>query len=485
MKVGKLLAMILTVSMVVPLCACKPKNESESESSTRESSKITTKESSATASTSSSTETEPSVEPTVPSEVKDESEEPLVVYGYVKDFKKSISAYFPDTQIDYVFIEPKDYFTALSEALQNGEKKPDVFMMDKDHLQDYSNGNKTLGIEEVGIGLEELSDQFEYTYKASIGAGGAVKALSYDLAPSAVIYNRALAKTHLGSAEPSDVSAKVADWDSILELARSVNINTAGTVKLMADRQQIHNLFWAAHTSSWVKDKKIAVGSDLEKYFLIQESLHAESLTGEKTVGSEEWSQYINAGQAVLFFGSLKTAASVIGYVPGHKEDVKKETRPTETSTDGTSETTEEIPETGWSIVPAPTATYDGGTWLMVAYTCDKKATAGQFLRTLTMDKTVMTDLAVKGYFVNSRSIMAQCAADPNFACDFLGGQNPFAILVPEAEKIQIADDPDVNRCAENEIRKLLSAYLAGDIETFAEVKEQFIVGMEELLGLA
>ena len=484
MKLGKLLAMILTVSMVVPICACKPKDESESESSTSKPTTETTKESTK-ASTSSSTETEPTTEPTVPSEVKDDSDEPLVVYGYVKDFKKSISSYFPDMQIDYVFVEPKDYFSALNEAMESGEKKPDVFMMDKDHLQDFASGNKTLGIEEVGIGMDELSDQFEYTYKASIGAGGAIKALSYDLAPSAVIYNRALAKKYLGSAEPSEVSAKVADWDSILELARSINLNTEGTVKLMADRQQIHSIYWAAHTASWVKEKKIAVGSDFEKYFLIQESLSAESLTGEKVVGSEEWAQYINAEQAVLFFGSLTTAADVIGYVPGHKEDLKKETAPAETAANGVTETTEEIPETGWSIVPAPTATYDGGTWLMVAYTCDKKATAAEFLRTLTMDKTVMTDLAVKGYFVNSRSIMSQCAADPNFACDFLGGQNPFAILVPEAERIQISDDPLVKRCAENEIKKLLSAYLAGDIETFAELKEQFIVGMEELLGLA
>jgi hypothetical protein len=101
------------------------------------------------------------------------------------------------------------------------------------------------------------------------------------------------------------------------------------------------------------------------------------------------------------------------------------------------------------------------------------------------MDQTVMTDMAVKGRFVNSRTIMQKCAQDPNFASDFLAGQNPYVVLVAEAERIVIPDDQTVQKCAENEIHKLFDAYISGEIETMDEVKQQFIIGMEELLGLS
>lgn len=120
----------------------------------------------------------------------------------------------------------------------------------------------------------------------------------------------------------------------------------------------------------------------------------------------------------------------------------------------------------------------------MVASTCDKKASAAHVLRILTNDKDTLTDLAVNGHFVNSRSIMKQCADDPNFISDFLGEQNPYAILVPEAEKIRISADPNTDRYADAEIGRLLDAYLAGEIQDLEELKQQFIIGMEELLGI-
>ena len=121
----------------------------------------------------------------------------------------------------------------------------------------------------------------------------------------------------------------------------------------------------------------------------------------------------------------------------------------------------------------------------MVASTCDRKETAGKVLRTLTTDATVLTDLAVKGQFVNSVSIMEKCASDPNFTSDFLNGQNPYTILVPEAKKISAPKDITIQKYAVAEIDKLLPSYYDGEIETLDELKELFTVGLSELLGLS
>ncbi|MBR5975670.1 MAG: extracellular solute-binding protein [Clostridiales bacterium] len=488
MKAGKILAIIMAASMTMSLCACKKKTGKETEETTHESSTKTTTSTTQTETDPSESVTEPTEEPTVPSDVRDESDDALIIYGYEKDFGKKIEEYLPDVVYEYVYVEQDVYFATLSEALQSEEKRPDLFMMDATHLGDWAESERTLALEQLGITRSDLYDQFEYTYEMAVDQDHAVKALAFEIAPSVIIYNRALAAQTLGVYDPADVAEKLSDWQSILDRAHEVNINSEGAVKLLSDRQQLHDVFWAGHSDAWIQDGKVVAGSDFDQYILLQESLFAESLTGEKAPFSREWRSDINTDMTVMFFGSLQTAADVIGYVPGHeeKQDPDESSAGSSTgNTDPTGETTEEPEITGWSIVPAPSATYDGGTWLMVSSSSDKKATAAHVLRALTIDKDTLTGMAVDGRFVNSRSIMRRCADDPNFISDFFCGQNPYAILVPEAEKIRIPSDPQTERYADSEIKRLLDAYLAGDIQTPEEVREQFIIGMEELLGLS
>ena len=48
-----------------------------------------------------------------------------------------------------------------------------------------------------------------------------------------------------------------------------------------------------------------------------------------------------------------------------------------------------------------------------------------------------------------------------------------------------IPDEPAVQKCAETEIQNLFNSYINQEIETMDEIKQQFIVAMEELLGLS
>lgn len=486
MKAGKLLASILVVSMALPMCACKPSSSKVTDDQTEK-----TSEKKQTGTIPTDTEdptdtsdgTETSSEPSVPSTVTDESTDPLVIYGYDKDFEQTLADYLTDIEYEYVLIDRSEYTKELNNAIVLGEKKPDLFMMDADNLEAWTASENSIGIEQVGISRQELSDQFKYTYDAATNSENSIKGLAFELQPSVVFYNRAEAEQYLGTADPSKVAPMVSSWDILLEYAREVSMNSEGAKKLLADRTQISNVFWAAHTGSWVEDGAVKTDSDFDKYVTLQSTLYHETLTMDLPMGSTEWQQAIADGQCVLFFGSLKTASDVIGYVPGHKE-VEETTTSTETGAE-TTESTTVPPETGWSIVPAATPSFDGGMWLMVASTCDRKETAGKVLRTLTTDSTVLTDLAVKGQFVNSVSIMEKCAADPNFTSDFLHGQNPYAVLVPEAKKISAPKDITIQKYAVAEIDKLLPSYYDGEIETLDELKELFTVGLSELLGLS
>jgi len=499
MKGRKIVSMLLCVSVLGSLCACKKADPTETETSpstettpaaTSETTKETTKETVETKATSETTEV---------TKVEDESEDPILIYGYDAEFKDLMKQYLPDTEFEFVFVEKDDYYKKLDEALKSGEKTPDLFMCDKDHLQDYSYSKKTLDISLLGIRSEELEDQFPYTYEASRNADHVVKGLSYSLAPSAILYNRSLAYKAFGSDEPNDVMRYLESWDNILESAQDVNLNSEGNVKLLAGISDIRYTYWASHTGKWIKDGKVVIGKDFNKYFHIEEVLMAESLTFNAEYGSQDWQQCLNEGNTVMFFGSLLRAKEVIGYVPGHEEktteetvginnvpdETKSETSGSETDgTDETSETTLEPEITGWAILPAPEAAYDDGVWLMPASTCDMKATAAKILRALTLDEANMENMALAGMFVNSETVMKKCAADPFFISDFLGGQNPYAVLVPVAERIKVSVDTEESTYAFREIEILLQAYLSGEIATMDEVKQQFTIGLEELFGL-
>ena len=486
MKAGKLIASILAVSVALPMCACKPSSSKESDDPTEKTSEKKTTGTVTTDTqdpTDTSKGTEPSVEPTVPSTVTDESTDPLVIYGYDKDFDLKLQTYLTDIEYEYVYVEPSEYIKELNNAIVLGEKKPDLFMMDAENLEAWATSENSLGVEQVGISRQELSDQFQYTYDAATNSENVIKGLAFELQPSVIFYNRADAETYLGTADPSKVAPMFSMWDTLLEYAREVSMNSEGAKKLLADRTQISNVFWAAHTGSWIEDGAVKTDAFFDKYISLQSTLYHETLTMDLPVGSTEWQQAVSDGQSIIFFGSLKTAADVIGYVPGHEE--VEATTETQTGSETTAESTTIPPESGWSIVPAPTPSFDGGMWLMVASTCDRKETAGKVLRTLTTDQTVLTELAVNGQFVNSISIMEKCAADPNFTSDFLRGQNPYTILVPEAKAIEIPENVTIQKYAVAEIDKLLPAYYAGEIESADELKVLFAQGLAELLGLA
>ena len=503
MKAKKIVSLMLTVSVLGSLCACKEKPTSSKEpTETKEPAPTTSKETTVetteeTVETKATTESRPVVE------VNDESEDPIVIYGYDESFKALMKTYLPDTAYEFVLLPEDEYFKKLDQAMKSEEKTPDLFMCDKEHLQDYSYSNKSLDIRELGFTAKDIEDQFVYTYEAAQDADGAVKALSYSLAPSSILYNRALAYQAFGSDDPNDVLRHLESWDNILEAAQDINLNSEGRVKLLGSISDIRDTFWASHTGKWIKDGKVVIDKDFNKYFHLEEVLMAESLTFGAEYGSQEWADYLKNNESMMFFGSLLRAKDVIGYVPGHEEiategengthsvtdetktDGQKDGKTSETS--GSGETSETLPPpevTGWAILPAPEASYDGGVWLMAASTCDKRATAATILRTLTMEESTMEKMALEGIFVNSQTVMKKCAADPFFISDFLGGQNPYAVLVPVAERIKVSVDTEESTYAFREIETLLQAYLSGEIATMDEVKTQFTVGLQELFGL-
>ncbi|HOO60857.1 MAG TPA: carbohydrate ABC transporter substrate-binding protein, partial [Bacillota bacterium] len=126
-------------------------------------------------------------------------------------------------------------------------------------------------------------------------------------------------------------------------------------------------------------------------------------------------------------------------------------------------------------------SSYWGGTWLAATKYCDMKATAKDIMTKFTIDSDFMMGMAQDGEFVNNVEDMTTIANDTSFALEYLGGQNPFGILLDEAVKIDLScvgpNDQDINTAFNNAV----NSYLAGDVATPDDAITAFTAAVEDL----
>ena len=80
--------------------------------------------------------------------------------------------------------------------------------------------------------------------------------------------------------------------------------------------------------------------------------------------------------------------------------------------------------------------------------------------------------MVTNGEFVNNVKLMTSAAADDKFALEWLGGQNPYPVLLDAAinadASLAVADEDAYN----NAFNAVVGAYCEGSFETVKEAKE-------------
>ena len=91
-----------------------------------------------------------------------------------------------------------------------------------------------------------------------------------------------------------------------------------------------------------------------------------------------------------------------------------------------------------WAIAQGPQGYSWGGTWICAAEGTDNKALVKDIMLALTCDADNMKALSIKTLdFANNTVAMNALAADDNFKAAFLGGQNPYGMMVANCAAIK------------------------------------------------
>lgn len=460
MKTGRLTALALSLVIAAGAAGCSysPAETTAGIETAQTSAKAAVAETTAAASESVPNETGTGSYAEKPAlEVKDSESGKLVVWSYNDELKDLIDAYLPGKDYEYVVFSSDEYKSRLDTAMESGEA-PDLFVCDYDYVRYYANSDKTLSINAAGIPNKACSDMYDYTLRLACDDSGNIKGLAWALSPSAVFYQKSLAQQYLGSSEPAQVAKEFSSWGSFLAAARKVSKESEGGVKIITGTDEIFKSYLGSRSNPWKTDGKLHVDSVAEGYLGFSKTINSEKLTSGFRNGSDEWKAGMRNKTVLSYWGSLSFARS-----SDFALDPALIQKANPTSGD-------------WGIVAPPGAFCSGGSWLMVSTNCDMKKSCADIITAICCDQGNLRDMLASGKcdFVNSRTVINAAASDERYEFAWLGGQNPYAVLGPVADKTDVtpvgSDDPEINGV----FSKIVSVYSAGGFKSVQDAKATF-----------
>jgi len=478
MKTKKIVALMLSLAMVVGfVAACGSTEETtdetttaaseteaeeteaeESEETEAEGEETEAKETEAEASTGDYTEL------TV-AEVADEGDE-LVIWDWNDEGVGLVAAYSDVAATGDIVGGSDVYQSLLDAALSSGEEAPDMYFLEADYAKKYMNSSDTLSLNDLGISYSEfVDDMYAYTMDAATDDDGVIKALTWQCTASGVYYNRSVAADTLGVSEPADVAPYFESWDAFLDAARTVNEASKGEKKIVAGYDEIWRSYLNTRTSAWIVDGALNIDPVMDDYFDIAKTLYDEGLTFEASQWGEGWYGGMDNETVLSYWGPMWLANNGCLSLANFKDGGL-----------GDNKTTGD-----WGMVAAPVDFFWGGTWIAATKYCDMKASAAQVIRDLCIDADNLDAMARAGGFSNSKSVMEAIAGDSSFGYEFLGGQNPYDILMGVADGIDFSTVTPNDQSINDAFTAAVASYVQGDVESVADAKASFQAAVADL----
>ncbi|SDH90089.1 ABC-type glycerol-3-phosphate transport system, substrate-binding protein [Pseudobutyrivibrio sp. 49] len=336
------------------------------------------------------------------------------------------------------------YQNNLDEALLAQESaaaddKVDLFLVEADYALKYVDTDYAMALSDLGITDADLADQYKYTQSIVTDSNGKLKGSSWQACSAGLIYNREAAKEVLGTDDPDEVQAAVADWGKYNETAAKV----AEAGYTMCSAYDTFRVYSNNVSGKWVQDNKVVIDKNIDKW--IDDSKELVDAKAEDTddLWGDDWAKGKNPeGKVFCYFGpawffnfclNADDPASIAG-------------------------------QGGWGYCVGPQSYYWGGTWICAATGTDNANLVKDIILKMTTDKGILKDIAQQDAdCVNSKTVLAELAADDSGNLDLLGGQNPYKQLAEGAEKVDLSNISAYDQGCNEELQKAIKNYFQGN----------------------
>ena len=400
----------------------------------------------------------------------------LNIYCWNEEFKSRLTDHYPGYEVvdgthgkigdvDVVWnITPNEnnaYQNNLDENLlaqadKAADEKIDLFLIESDYALKYVDTDFTMPIADLGITDEELADQYQYTKDIVTDSNGNLKGVSWQGCPGVLIYNRDIAAEVLGSEDPADVQAAVADWATFNETA--AKMAEAGYF-MTSSVNDTYRVYSDNVAGPLVQDGKIIIDDQIKAWIDASKAMVDAGETNTYDLWSDDWSKgFYPEGKVFAYFGpawfiDFCMAADVEGSVANSGR---------------------------WAATEGPQGFCWGGTWITAATGTDNPTLVADIIRQLTTNVDIMTDIVkADNDFVNNKPAMEAMAADETYGDAVLGGQNALAMFCNGAEKCDKSKISPYDQGYTESIQQAMKNYFDGNA-TYEEALDLFYKSMTE-----
>lgn len=398
------------------------------------------------------------------------------IYCWNEEFKSRITDHYPGyEEIDGTTgtigdvtvkwnITPSDdnaYQNNLDESLlkqadASADDKIDLFLIEADYALKYVDTEYTMNVADLGITEEDTAEQFGYTKDIVTDSEGNLKGISWQGCPGLLIYRRDIAKEVLGTDEPDEVQASLADWDTFL--ATAAKMKDAGYV-MTSSVNDSYRVFSNNVTSKWVEDGKINIDDNIMKWVEMSKEMVDAGETNTYELWSDDWSKgfYTDSNVFCYFGPAWFYDFSMAGDTEGSVGS-----------------------EGGWAVTEGPQGFFWGGTWICGATGTDNPTLVKDIMLNMTCNADIMTEIAkADGDFVNNKSAMEALSTDESFGDAILGGQNPIAKFLAGIDSIDLSNLSAYDQGCNEEFQNAMKNYFEGNA-TLEEATDLFYTAVVE-----
>ncbi len=423
------------------------------------------------------------------------SEEPVAektvlnVWAFTNEIRTMAIAFeglHPDVDVDVVYtmipMTNGEYQTKLKAAIGTADA-PDVVALEAAFVKEWVEADFLADLNDLLPLSEELK-----TYPSVVQVGtddGVTKAYSYQATPGAFFYRRSIATECLGTDDPEEVQAMVADLDKFVETAAKIqecnaDYYTVGT------SGELFNPFLANRSQPWIVDGELVIDPQVTEYVKFAKLMRDEGYESQATQWTEGWF----AGMNDTLVGADGKGKKVFSYflptwglpyvlIPNSKTD--------NTDTGG-----------DWAMINGPMSYQWGGTWVGAMKDSPNLELAKEFIKFVALDEENLTNWATGVYtneylkaidpetpddqaqapgdFVSSQVVVEKITStfDGSALYEWLGGQNnydAFGKAAPEVNGSLLTGSDDAIQRA---LQDPLGRYLLGEI-TEAEMWQEWL----------
>ena len=384
----------------------------------------------------------------------------LNIYAWNDEFKTRFEKYYtvPEgVQVNWI-ITPSDnnaYQNALDAALLEQDKaaddaKVDMFLVEADYAVKYVDTDYTLDvIADLGLAEADVADMYQYTKDIMTSSTGVLKGLSWQACPGGFIYRRDYAKDVLGTDDPAEVQAALADWEKFDEVAAKAKEKG---YFMLSGYDDAYRCFSDNMETPWVVDGQIVKDPSIEKWIEMTKKYTDNGWNNKANL----WSAESGAGATKdgKVFGYFGPAWFIDFCLAGWTLD------------DANAEPALGNGSWGeWGFCEGPIGFSWGGTWICAAAGSDNKELVADIMKTMTCDKEVLVNI-VKDYgdFTNNVPAMTEMAAS-DFSSAFLGGQNYLGLMLANAQNINRAQSTMYDQTCSEKIQSAMADYYNGIVD--------------------